>query len=93
VASGLTGVGFGVAFMRALRGVSVAAPEAQRGSVMSAFFIVCYLSLSLPAIAAGITATDVGVEPTFRVFGAVVVAVALGLALVAARRPLTVSAA
>jgi predicted MFS family arabinose efflux permease len=86
-ASAITGLGFGVAFMGALRDVSVAAPEAHRGSVMSAFFVVAYLSLSLPAIAAGITATDVGVEPTFRLFGAGVVAVALGLTLMATRLP------
>jgi hypothetical protein len=85
-ASTVTGLGFGVAFMGALRLVSVAAPEAHRGAVMSAFFIVAYLSLSLPAIGAGITATDVGVEPTFRVFGAGVVALAIGLTLTAGRR-------
>jgi hypothetical protein len=90
-ASALTGAGFGVAFMGALREVSVATPAAHRGSVMSAFFIVAYLSLSLPAIAAGITATDVGVEPTFRVFGLGVVALALALTATAARHPAVVS--
>jgi MFS family permease len=92
-ASTLTGLGFGVAFMGALRLVSVATPEAHRGSVMSAFFVVAYLSLSLPAIAAGITATDVGVEPTFRVFGTAVVALALGLTVTAARRSVVASPA
>jgi predicted MFS family arabinose efflux permease len=92
-ASALTGVGFGVAFMGALRELSLAAPEACRGSVMSAYFVVAYLSLSLPAIGAGILATDVGVEPTFRVFGAAVAALALGLTAVAARRPAVASAA
>src|SRR3954468_1159541 len=90
-ASTLTGAGFGVAFMGALRDVSVTTPPEHRGSVMSAFFVVAYLSLSLPAIAAGIAATDVGVEPTFRVFGAAVVALALVLpaTATAARRPVS----
>ncbi len=92
-ASTLTGAGFGVAFMGALREVSVTTPPEHRGSVMSAFFVVAYLSLSLPAIGAGISATDVGVEPTFRVFGAAVVALALGLTFTAARRPAAASAA
>lgn len=92
-ASALTGSGLGVAFMGALREVSVAAPAADRGSVMSAFFVVAYLSLSLPAIGAGITATDVGVEPTFRVFGLGVVVLALGLTLTARRRAPAVSPA
>jgi predicted MFS family arabinose efflux permease len=92
-ASALTGAGFGVAFMGALREVSVAAPAAERGSVMSAFFIVCYLSLSLPSIGAGITATDVGIEPTFRAFGLGVVALALGLTLTAGRRTAVASPA
>ena len=92
-ASALTGSGLGVAFMGALREVSVAAPAADRGSVMSAFFVVAYLSLSLPAIGAGITATDVGVEPTFRVFGMGVVVLALGLTLTARRRAPAVSPA
>src|SRR5262245_9274658 len=72
--------------MGALQEISVAAPAADRGSVMSAFFVVAYLSLSLPAIGAGITAMDVGVEPTFRVFGLGVATLALGLTLTAGRR-------
>ena len=60
---------------------------------MSAFFVVAYLSLSLPAIGAGISATDLGVEPTFRIFGAAVVALAIGLAVMASRQRGSASAA
>ena len=73
--------------------MAVAAPGRQRGSVISAFFVVAYLSLSLPAIAAGFTATDLGIESTFRVFGAAVVALTLVVGLRAARRPAAASAA
>ena len=50
VASVITGAGFGIAFLGALRALSAAMPADRRSSVMSAFYIVAYLSLSLPAI-------------------------------------------
>lgn len=92
-ASAVTGAGFGIAFMGALQEISVAAPPTDRGSVMSAFFVVAYLSVSLPAIGAGITATDVGVEPTFRAFGLGVATLALGLTLTAGCRTAVASPA
>ena len=47
-ASALTGAGFGVAFMGAIRSIATAAPIEQRAAVMSAFYVVAYLSLSIP---------------------------------------------
>src|SRR3954465_8146583 len=47
------GAGFGVAFLGALRALSAAIPSAHRAEVMSAFYVVAYAALSLPAIAAG----------------------------------------
>lgn len=84
-ASAVTGAGFGVAFLGAIRLVSTAAPAEHRASVMSAFYVVAYLSLSLPAIAAGLTAQSLGIEETFRIFGFAVVALALSLALATRR--------
>jgi len=80
-ASAVTGAGFGVAFLGAIRLVSTAAPVEHRAAVMSAFYVVAYLSLSLPAIAAGLTVQQLGIEPTFRIFGFGVVAVALATAM------------
>ncbi|HKP88784.1 MAG TPA: MFS transporter [Thermoleophilaceae bacterium] len=74
------GAGFGVAFLSALRHLSAAIPPAHRAEVMSAFYVVAYASLSLPAIAAGVVVTPLGLEPTFELFGSIVA----GLALVAA---------
>jgi predicted MFS family arabinose efflux permease len=74
------GAGFGVAFLGALRALSAAIPPAHRAEVMSAFYVVAYASLSLPAIAAGIVVTPLGLEPTFELFGSVIA----GLALVVA---------
>ena len=79
-ASTVTGAGFGVAFMGALRMISTVAPEDQRAEVMSAFYVVAYLSLSVPAVIAGLLAPSLGIEATFRIFSAAVVLVALGVA-------------
>jgi MFS family permease len=80
------GLGFGVAFLGALRTLSVAIPPEHRGAVMSAFYIVAYLSLSLPAVVAGFVVTPLGLESTFEIFGSVVAAVALLVALEAWRQ-------
>jgi MFS family permease len=74
------GAGFGVAFLGALRQLSAAIPPDQRAAVMSAFYIVAYLSISLPAIGAGVLVTPLGLEATFEIFGSVLAAVALVLA-------------
>jgi MFS family permease len=80
-ASALAGIGFGLAFMGSLRHLSAAIPSDRRAEVMSAFYVVGYLSLALPAVAAGVTASAVGVSETFEVFSAGVVAIALLVAV------------
>ena len=89
------GGGFGVAFLSALRALSAAIPPAHRAEVMSAFYVVAYASLSLPAIAAGVVVTPLGLEPTFELFGSIVAALALvaaGMAWRTRPRPNAVSA-
>ena len=87
------GAGFGVAFLGALRSLSAAIPPAHRAEVMSAFYVVAYASLSLPAILAGIVVTPLGLEPTFELFGSVIAGLALVVAAEAWRtRPRPVSA-
>jgi hypothetical protein len=75
------GAGFGVAFLGALRNLSAAIPADQRASVMSAFFVVAYASLSIPAVLAGLTVTPLGLESTFELFGSAVAALALVVAV------------
>ena len=87
------GAGFGVAFLGALRSLSAAIPPAHRAEVMSAFYVVAYAALSLPAILAGLVVTPLGLEPTFEIFGAIVAALALVVAFEAWRtrpRPVAV---
>jgi MFS family permease len=79
------GAGFGVAFLGALRALSAAIPSEHRGAVMSAFYIVAYASLSLPAILAGVLVTPLGLRPTFEVFGSVIAGLALVVAFLAWR--------
>jgi predicted MFS family arabinose efflux permease len=79
------GGGFGVAFLGGLRVLSAAIPPAHRAEVMSAFYVVAYASLSLPAIAAGVLVTPLGLEATFEVFGSAIAALALVVAALAWR--------
>jgi MFS family permease len=79
------GGGFGVAFLGALRSLSAAIPAEHRGAVMSAFYVVAYASLSLPAILAGVLVTPLGLQPTFEIFGSAITGLALVVALMAWR--------
>jgi hypothetical protein len=45
---------------------------------MSAFYVVAYAALSVPAIAAGAATTSLGPRSTFEIFGAFAAALALG---------------
>ncbi len=85
VGSAVGGAGFGVAFLGALRNLSAAIPPDHRAGVMSAFFLVAYAALSIPAVLAGLTATRIGLSSTFEIFGAAVAALALLVGLMAWR--------
>jgi hypothetical protein len=79
------GAGFGVAFLGGLRALSAAIPPQHRAEVMSAFYVVAYLAISVPAVIAGVLVTPLGLEPTFEIFGSVVAALALAVAFEAYR--------
>lgn len=76
----IAGVGFGLAFMGALRHLSAAIPDGRRGEVMSAFYVVAYMAISVPAVAAGFAAPHFGLTGTFQVFAVVVAVLALAVA-------------
>jgi hypothetical protein len=86
-ASAFGGIGFGLAFMGALRHLSAAIPADRRAEVMSAFYVVGYLSLALPAVAAGVTSSAIGLSETFELFSAGVVIIALMVAAGGRRIP------
>jgi predicted MFS family arabinose efflux permease len=79
------GGGFGVAFLGGLRALSAAIPPQHRAEVMSAFYVVAYLAISVPAIIAGVLVTSLGLESTFEIFGSVIAALALAVAFEAYR--------
>lgn len=85
VGSVLAGLGFGAAFLGGLRALVAVIPVEHRGAVMSAFYIVAYASLSVPAVVAGLVVSHLGLETTFEWFGCVVAAVALVVAVLAWR--------
>jgi MFS family permease len=79
------GAGFGVAFLGGLRALSAAIPPQHRAEVMSAFYVVAYLAISVPAVIAGVLVTPLGLVSTFEIFGSVVAALALAVAFEAYR--------
>jgi predicted MFS family arabinose efflux permease len=83
--SAIGGTGFGLAFLGALRNLSAVIPPGDRAAVMSAFFLVAYSALSLPAVLAGAAVTRLGLSSTFSIFGAAVASLALVTALQAWR--------
>jgi MFS family permease len=85
VGSVVGGAGFGAAFLGGLRALVTVIPPSHRASVMSAFYVVAYASLSIPAVLAGIVVTRIGLESTFEIFGATVAVLALVVAFEAWR--------
>jgi MFS family permease len=66
------GVGLGPAFSSSLRHLAAVIPAAERGQVMSAYYLTGYLSMAIPAVLAGLAATHFGLTHTYLAFGAVV---------------------
>jgi MFS family permease len=81
----LGGIGFGIAFLGGLRTLIAAIPPHHRAAVLSAFYVVAYLSGSVPAVLAGLVVGHLGLPATFEIFGSVVAAIALVVAVEAWR--------
>ncbi|WP_097022248.1 MFS transporter [Chromohalobacter canadensis] len=71
------GIGFGAAFMGAMRTVMPLAPPTERSALMAAFYVICYLSASLLAMVGGVATQHMGLLPTTYVYGGVVAALSL----------------
>jgi MFS family permease len=84
----IAGIGFGTGFQGAVRSIVPFAAPRERAGVLSIVFIVAYLSMGLPAIAAGVLVAWHGnIIVTAEQFGAVVMALAL-IAVLAVPRPM-----
>ena len=77
----LGGAGFGAAFLGGLRALVAGIPAEHRASVLSAFYVVAYAALSVPAILAGVVVTYLSLQATFEIFGSVVAAIGLVVAI------------
>jgi MFS family permease len=78
LATAVAGVGYSLLFLSGLRVINAAAPEDQRGGILSALYLVSYLVMGATAIILGRVATTHGLR--FAVdLGALVIA-ALSLA-------------
>ncbi len=52
------GAGVGFAFRAAVVSITTHAPDERRGEVLSTFFVVAYVGLSVPVVGAGVLVTD-----------------------------------
>jgi MFS family permease len=90
----IAGIGFGTGFHGAVRSIVPYAAPHERAGVLSIVFVVCYLSMGVPAIAAGaLVARHGNILGTAKEFGVVVMTLALAAVLAAALRTATGRAA
>ena len=80
----ICGLGFGPAFAGIFRSLAERAPVDRRAELVSAILTASYLAFSLPAIAAGVAVTQVGLQDMAVVYGIVLIVLAT-LALVLTR--------
>jgi MFS family permease len=76
-ASIVGGAGFGTGYLGSMRSVSQLAEPHERAALLSAVYVVSYLAFSLPALAAGLLATRIGLRHTSFGYGCLVALVAL----------------
>ncbi|HEX6488252.1 MAG TPA: MFS transporter [Candidatus Dormibacteraeota bacterium] len=81
VASAVTGVGFGLAWLGVLRTLVGLASPGGRGALLAAIYIVAYLAFAIPAVIAGYLVTRIGLHDASLWYAAAVGLLALaGLA-------------
>jgi MFS family permease len=79
------GVGVGLSFMGSLALVNSLAPPDHRGEVLSSYFAVAYLGLTVPVIGLGVASGYVGVFVATLAFAVVIGVLALIVAALNAR--------
>lgn len=76
----LSGAGFGLGFLGALRSLLPMAEPHERAGLMAAFYIMSYLAFCLPAILAGVLTNAIGLTAASNYYGAALI-VLTGVAL------------
>jgi Major Facilitator Superfamily len=88
----VSGVGFGAGFQGGIRTVVPLAAPHERAGLLSLLFVISYLGMGVPAVAAGFGATDgLGLLGSARVYGIALIVLA-GFALAGLRRTRAVRA-
>jgi MFS family permease len=77
IAAVVTGFGFGASFLGAIATITRGVAPGHRAGLLAAVFVVGYLAFSIPAIAAGVAVSAVGLTRSTEIYGAVVVVLAL----------------
>jgi MFS family permease len=73
----VSGLGFGAAFLGAFRIAATLAEPARRAALFATVYTLSYLAFSLPAVAAGIATTHLGLRETADIYGCAVIVLAL----------------
>lgn len=82
----VAGAGQGMGFRAGLTSVTVAGPAGRRGEIISTYFFVLYIGITIPVIGEGAAASAFGLVPAGMAFaGGVAVLAAIALALLARR--------
>ncbi|MBV9193840.1 MAG: MFS transporter [Solirubrobacterales bacterium] len=83
----VAGLGFGPAFAGSFRTLAPLAPPQARAGLLAAVYVVSYLAFAVPAIVAGLAATEWGLRGSASGYAVAVVVLALAAAGLTARRP------
>ena len=82
----VAGVGLGPAFSGIVRSLGPLAPPEKRGALFAAVYIVVYVAISVPTIAAGVATTRFGLRDTTYVYGLAVIVMAAATVVAVMRR-------
>jgi MFS family permease len=83
----ISGIAIGAAFSGGLATALSVAGEGERGRVSSLFFLIAYVGITIPVIAAGVGVAETSILATFIVVGAVLAAFDLAALTYLRRRP------
>jgi len=92
VGSIVAGVGLGPAFSGVVRSLGPLAPQEKRGALFAAVYIIVYVAISVPTIAAGIATSHIGLRDTTYIYGFAVIGLtaATFLAIMRKQSPIAV---
>ncbi len=93
LATATAGAGYSLLFLSALEVINAAAPAQHRGGVLSALYLLAYLSMGVVALVLGVVATAWGLGPAADLGAAVVAGLSLFTLILAASTPAIATAA